>query len=133
MEDFKKDKIELEKLLELAEREHTKKVIAFEIKKVDAYIADQAAKDEEHIKLQEMKTEGEHEKIYSNITKYAWSDEGKKVKVYVTGLEGIKEVPTDSIKCEFTKTSFDLIILGFNGKDCRLCIPVLHKEIDADK
>lgn len=120
MEDLKKDKQELEKLLEQAEREYTKKLLRSEIKKVDAYIADQDKKDEEHKKLQDSRREGESEKIYSLITKYGWSDEGKNVKVYVTDLDGIKDVPTDKIKCKFTKKSFELTIQGYKGRDLRL-------------
>ena len=133
MEDLIKDKEELQKLLETAQREFNKKLLARELKNIDAYIADQAEKDEEHKKLQAKRGETEHEKIYSLITKYGWSDEGKNVKVYVTDLDGIKEVGSDKITCKFTSNSFELIILGYKGKDLKLSIPALNKEIDADK
>lgn len=120
MEDLQKDKQELEKLLELAERDYVKKLLKNEIKKVDAYITDQGTKDEEHKRLQENRKEGKSEKIYSLITKYGWSDEDKNVKVYVTDLEGIKDVPKENIECKFTKQSFDLTIRGYKGRDLRL-------------
>lgn len=133
MEDLQKDKSELEKLLGQAERTYVKKLLQNEIKKVDAYIADQATKDEEHKKLQERKGETEHEKLYSRIDKYGWGDEGKTVKIYVTSLDGIKDVPTDKITCDFTKRSFDLKIHGYKGRDVRLHITELNKDIDPEK
>ena len=120
MEDLKKDKEELERLLGQSEREYVKKVLRIEIKNVDAYIADQDKKDGEHKRLQENRKEGESEKIYSLISKYGWSDEGKNVKVYVTDLEGIKAVASDKINCKFTKNSFELTIQGYKGRDLRL-------------
>ena len=133
MEDLQKDKSELEKLLGQAERAYVKKLLQNEIKKVDAYIADQANKDEEHKKLQELKGDSEHEKLYSRIDKYGWGDEGKNVKIYVTSLDGIKEVASDKITCDFTKRSFDLKIHGYKGRDVRLHITELNKDIDPEK
>ena len=133
MEDLQKDKEELQKLLDQSTRDYVKKLLQAEIKKVDAYIAEQKNYDEEHKRLQEHKGESSSQKIYSLITKYAWSDEGKNVKVYVTSLDGIKDVPSDKINCKFTKNSFNLTIEGYKGKDMKLSIPELHKEIDPEK
>lgn len=129
MEGLKQDRAELEKLLGQAERDYVKKLLSNEIKKVDAYIVDQETKDVEHEKLQSLRGESEHQKLYSLISKYGWSDEGKNVKVYVTSLDGIKDLASDKINCKFTKSSFELTIQGYNGKDMRLCIPVLSKDI----
>jgi hypothetical protein len=132
MEGLKQDKTEIEKFLGQAERSYVKKLLQSELKKVDAYIVDQETKDVEHEKLQGHSSENEHQKLFSMITKYAWSDEGKNVKVYITSLDGIKDVPTDKIDCKFSKSSFDLTIHGYQGKDLRLCIPTLNKDIDPE-
>lgn len=120
MEDLNKDKQELEKLLGQAERDYVKKLLTSEIKKVDAYIAEQGRQDDENKRLNEGHKTEKSEKLYSLISKYGWSDEGKNVKVYITSLDGIKDVPKDKITCKFTKKSFDLRIEGFQGKDLKL-------------
>jgi len=68
------------------------------------------------------------------ITDYAWSDCGKKVKVYVT-IEGIVDLTDDSVVLEHTKTSFNIRLNGVKtlkdtiGKDYVLDVPKLNDEI----
>mmetsp|Transcript_8957 Transcript_8957/g.13391 ORF Transcript_8957/g.13391 Transcript_8957/m.13391 type:complete len:256 (-) Transcript_8957:49-816(-) len=70
-------------------------------------------------------------KAYEPIIKYAW-DQGEYgsewVTIYVT-LEGVGTVK-DSVTCKFTKSSFDLQVIGLNGKNYRLIKDNLNKEID---
>lgn len=71
--------------------------------------------------------------LYSKISKFGWSDEGKNIKLYVTELDGIKEHSSDKIHVQFAKDSFDLKIDGFKGKNLRLCYPTLSHAIDPEK
>lgn len=67
---------------------------------------------------------------YETISKFGWDQQGTKLKVYLTGLEGIGKIPVDNIVCEFETRSFDLRIQGLNGKNYRLRIPELQNDID---
>lgn len=46
----------------------------------------------------------------------------------MSGLDGVGDIK-DRVSCEFTKSSFDLKILGYNGKNLRLFKNNLDKEI----
>merc|ERR1712070_96090 len=48
-------------------------------------------------------------------------------------LEGVKKIPRDQIKCDFTSNSFDLIVSNLNGKSYRLFKENLAHDIDPDK
>ena len=133
MEDLQLDKEELQKMLNSAQREYVKKVLTSEIEKVDAFIAKEQARIEEHKELQKYASETKSEIIYSKIAKYGWEDVGDKVKIYVTDMDGIKEHPKDQISVEFFKDSFDLKIEGFQGKNSRLCYPKLKSLIVPEK
>jgi calcyclin binding protein len=54
------------------------------------------------------------------------------VSVYVN-LNGVGSIARDSIICEFTSSSFDLIVKDLNGKSYRLVKDHLEKDIDPDK
>uniref|UniRef100_A0A7S0Q5W8 CS domain-containing protein n=1 Tax=Coccolithus braarudii TaxID=221442 RepID=A0A7S0Q5W8_9EUKA len=73
---------------------------------------------------------------YSPIPSYGWDQDGygkdpNNVYVYVVHsiFEGIGE-HKECVQCSFTTSSFDLKILGFKGKNYRLNVPNLDKEID---
>lgn len=51
------------------------------------------------------------------------------VSIYVS-LEGVKKIPRDQITCDFTSTSFDLIVSDLNGKNYRLYKDNLAHDID---
>jgi calcyclin binding protein len=55
------------------------------------------------------------------------------VSVYVTNLIGVGSIARDSIICDFTSSSFDLIVKDLNGKSYRLVKDHLEKDIDPDK
>jgi len=69
---------------------------------------------------------------YIPINTFAF-DSGKynspTITIYVS-LEGVKKIPRDQIKCDFTPTSFDLIVSDLNGKSYRLYKDNLAHDID---
>jgi hypothetical protein len=133
MEDLKNDRVELEKFLGDAKRDYVKKALQSEITKVDAYISKQEVLDAEHKDLQKKATHEKSDILYSKISKFGWSDEGKAIKIYITDLTGIKDHPTEKLSIEFTDSSFDFKLENFNGKNFRLCYPELNDTIVADK
>jgi len=71
---------------------------------------------------------------YTTIPSYGWDQDsyGKdpnNVYVYLHSFEGIGE-HKDSVHCSFTSNSFDLKVLDFKGKNYRLLVGNLDKEID---
>ena len=73
---------------------------------------------------------------WSNLSKFAW-DQGEYnsqwVTVYLTSdLDGVGAVK-DAVTCDFTESSFDLKVVGLNGKNYRLLKSSLDKEIVPEK
>ena len=62
---------------------------------------------------------------------YGFNSDGSFVEVMVFDLPGVGDVPKDSISCNFTNSSFDLRIVGLGGKNYRLMVPALEKEVVA--
>ncbi|KAI9908454.1 hypothetical protein PsorP6_003121 [Peronosclerospora sorghi] len=75
--------------------------------------------------------------MFTEISRFGWEDDGygkEKVMVYITsGIDGVGNLPKEHVTCHFTKTSFDLKILGLNNRNYRLFKQNLEKEIDPEK
>ena len=72
--------------------------------------------------------------VYTPITDFAWDQDGYDspvVTVYVD-LSGVGSVK-DNVSCDFTKSSFDLQVLGLDGKNYRLLKDNLDKDIVPEK
>ncbi|CAD8145634.1 unnamed protein product [Paramecium octaurelia] len=66
--------------------------------------------------------------IYQGITKYAWDQEGNKVKVFLN-LEGIGQLPKENISSQFTSTTVDVKVKGFKGLNHRFSIKKTFDEL----
>ena len=152
IEMYQKDIEELEKLINIAIRPNVKRqlieyknnlsnLMNEEKKKVEA----EQKKKEEESKSQ--KTESTEEKgksseidpaklstslVFTSISKYAFDTSNEKfIKLYLTDqFEGIKSFNSSNIKSKFTKTSFDICIIGWKNKNYRFSCFNLNKEID---
>lgn len=72
---------------------------------------------------------------YHSIDRFSFDAGGynsDKVTVYVP-LPGVGGIPRDNITCEFTPTTFDLVVLDLGGKNYRLVKDNLDKDIDPKK
>ena len=47
---------------------------------------------------------------YETISKFGWEQTGNYVKVYISSLDGVGNIPKENITCEFLSDSFDLRI-----------------------
>jgi calcyclin binding protein len=54
------------------------------------------------------------------------------VTLYVD-LPGVGSIDRDKVSCDFTKSSFDLVVKDLRGKSYRLCKDSLEKDIDPEK
>lgn len=67
--------------------------------------------------------------LYKNIDKWAWDQDKKYVRVYITSLPSLKSHPKSNILHEFTPTSVTVTILDLNGVNYKIRFPRLLKEI----
>jgi calcyclin binding protein len=61
--------------------------------------------------------------------KYGFDAEGEFVEVLVLDLPGVGGLPREQVTCDFTATSFDLRVVGLGGKNYRVFVPALDKEV----
>jgi len=67
------------------------------------------------------------------IKNYSWDQSDKFVKVYLTGLKGVQDLPKEAVTQEFTKKSARVRVEGLNGQNPTFFVGELCKEIDPDK
>ena len=147
IEMYEKDIEELNKLIEEALRPNVKRQLTEyknnltnlmnEEKKKNE--AEKKKKEEESKKEKnetntEKKTEIDPSKLnatFTTISKYAFDTSNDKyIKLYLTdGFDGIKTFNSSNIKSKFTKTSFDVCVLGWKNRNYRFSCFNLSKEI----
>ena len=71
---------------------------------------------------------------FGSISRYAWDQTKKFVKVYVT-LPGVEDVPDDKIHLDVQPTSLKFEVCGLpkGTANMRLLVPTLHGEVDASQ
>ena len=72
--------------------------------------------------------------LFTSISKYAFDTSNEKfIKLYLTeGFDGIKSFNSSNIKSKFTKTSFDVCVIGWKNKNYRFSCFNLNKDINPD-
>lgn len=100
---------DMEKTLEKTERERPKKIEAPET-------PEKTEKPEEAIQ-------------WEPITEYSEDLRGKRFVEVDFRLKGIEQLPAKNITVDFTKTSFDLKVMDYEGKNYRIAIRNLYEDI----
>jgi calcyclin binding protein len=69
------------------------------------------------------------------ISSYGWSQDNDNVDVDILDdhLQGIGSLPKEQVECQFTTTSFDLKIHNHKGRNLRLRVTNLDKDIVPEK
>ena len=69
--------------------------------------------------------------VWYDEPSYGWTEAGEFVEILVTDerLRGVGSLPKESVSCDFTDSSFDLKIHGLDGRNFRVRVPVLDKNI----
>ena len=65
----------------------------------------------------------------SPITDYAYSDEDKKLKIYIK-LDNVGALEDSDIDLQFTRTSFTLTVMNYEGGNQKLAFARLFDEIE---
>ena len=149
IEMYQKDIEELEKLINIALRPNIKRqleeyknnlsnLLKEEKKKIELENkkAEESKKDKKE-ENKEKNTEIDESKLnasFTTISKYAFDTSNNKfVKLYLTdGFDGIKTFSASNIKSKFTKTTFDVCILNWKGRNYRFSCFNLSKEINPN-
>lgn len=69
-------------------------------------------------------------RVKKSVAKYAWSDEGKKVCVYLN-LEGVGELESESVQIISDNTSLKVSVIGLNGDDYEFVLTKLYEEVSS--
>mmetsp|Transcript_32064 Transcript_32064/g.31785 ORF Transcript_32064/g.31785 Transcript_32064/m.31785 type:complete len:218 (-) Transcript_32064:35-688(-) len=83
------------------------------------------------VTTEEVKIDGPEPKdnlVYKPIERFAWDQEGKDVKIYVTSLGDLRGAK-DKVTMTHTPESVDVKIVNLDGLNYRLRFPRLHKPI----
>ena len=70
---------------------------------------------------------------WNPVSSYGWDQSNKFVTVYVSGLDGVGDLPKENIVCNFEEDAFDLTVKDLNGKSYRLNVTNLDKSIDVKR
>ena len=101
---------------------------------VKEYLMSHCIKLEEEFKsfpVSESKESASDSQVFRNIEKFAWDDDNKEVKIYVTSLEGFKNHPSDKIIVEHSENSVSVAILDFLGNNYKLKFSKLSNNISG--
>lgn len=71
---------------------------------------------------------------YESITGWGWDQNTNYVEVLIhSGLDGVGALPKGAVTVDFTKSSFDLRVMGLAGKNYRLRVTNLDKDIAPER
>ena len=151
---YQKDIEELEKLINVALRPNIKRqlegyknnlsnLLKEEKKKIDLEKKKEEDSKKEKKEENKEKTSSEINQAklnelnaqFTTISKYAFDTSNNKfIKLYLTdGFDGIKTFNSANIKSKFTKTTFDVCILNWKGRNYRFSCFNLSKEINPSE
>ncbi|CAG0914754.1 unnamed protein product [Notodromas monacha] len=127
LSEMEKDIAELKLLLDGASRMRIKNILQSELTKARAELeslqraATRDASSKEASSLKALCT--------VKLTNYAWDQTDKSVKIYLTNLPGIGDLPADSVSCGFEDRSVNVLIKGLNDKNYSFSLLKLLEEI----
>ncbi|KAJ3424337.1 calcyclin-binding protein [Anaeramoeba flamelloides] len=135
-EEITKDLEELEKLLEISQRDNVKKILLGGIELTKKKMTEENKTIEEEKKketkpIETIELEKKPKLRFVNITSYSYTQDTSAVTVYVK-LPGIGKLNKKNITSEFKSNRVLLLIVDFNGKNHKLALPNLSKPIDGN-
>lgn len=111
---------ELKKLLDQSTRDKVKSVLSIELRRFETKLADimdKEAKQNESKPLPSNKstTKATSRAYDVNVKNYSWDQSDKYVKIYITGLNGVNDVPKDAFELHVGDSSLMFKILELQG------------------
>jgi len=138
VERLRKDIAEWKRLGEICQRPKVKEGIEIEVRRAETALI----KEMEKRDLNSAKSEAEKKTVVTTagarsydvqIKNYSWDQSDKFVKIYLTGLKGVQDLPKESVSQEFKSKSVKVRVEGLNGQNPTFVINELCKEIDPVK
>jgi len=134
------DIAELKRLMELANRQNVKNIVSLAARKLETELIELKKEiNNEETAASDAKLNGAMANIAvkkvteSQIKDYSWDQSDKFVKIYLTGMNGLGELPTDNIKTVYTDQSLTVKVENLNGKNFNFAINKTCHKISPDK
>lgn len=131
---------ELKKLLEISQRSKVKETLNIEIRKRETKLGilmeqqNGATNTTGSAVPKLVTTNSNNVKTYDYVIRnYSWEESDKLVKIYLTGLDGAKEIDSSNIAFNATPISINFKINNLNGKNWSFEIKELSSTIDHEK
>jgi len=113
-----KDLVEVNRLLTLSTRDFSKDLLQKEKSKLEKVVADLKAAQTKEAKPKSRPT------LTTTIKSYSWDQSDKFIKIYLTNLKGVKELPAENIKINGTQVTIE----NLNNKNFIYNLPKLLHE-----
>ncbi|CAG07650.1 unnamed protein product, partial [Tetraodon nigroviridis] len=126
------DLVELESLLEKAERKRVQDLLKQEKQKVEKELALKKQQKEQQVKREVDPSAPSKAPYTVKITNYAWDQSEKFVKIYLT-LKDVQKHPSENVQVEFREGSFSVLVKDLNGKNHQMNILNLLHPIDPNE
>ncbi|CAD8070212.1 unnamed protein product [Paramecium sonneborni] len=128
LEELQQDLLEIQQVLSTLKRKSNIDYLNNRIKYLENSIKILTPQKVEQPQQPQQQQKDQEILLYQGITKYAWDQEGNKVKVFLN-LEGIGQLPKENITTQFTSNSVDVKIKGFKGLNQRFSIKKTFDEL----
>ncbi|KAM3142067.1 hypothetical protein pb186bvf_005721 [Paramecium bursaria] len=125
LQEIQYDLEELQQLLGNVKRKGNIDLIQNRIRLIESEIKQKTAQKPPQKQQQQQEQDN---LLYNAITKYAWDQEGKKVKI-IFSLEGIGSIPKENIISQFNDESVDLKIKDYKNQNLRFGVKRLNQKI----
>lgn len=123
-------------LLDAAKRDRIKAVLSIELRRLETKLADLVEKEkkDEPSATPAPAVDANAQRTYDvNIKNYSWDQSDAFVKIYLTGLNGAKDLPNDSFELKLENSGIFFKISNFNGKNMIFAIKELAEGINSEK
>jgi len=146
IQDLTLDINEIKELIEKSQRTRVKQVLEVQQRKYETDLIN--LKEKQRLQQEQDNTTTVREKTVTasataipstnrsynkDITLYAWDQSDKFVKLYVSNLNGISNLPEDQIKCTFEPRGFTLQIQNLSNVNYTFKLQRLLHEIISDQ
>ena len=124
------------KFSESAQRQKVKDILSIEIRKLETEISKRMTLEENSAAPKVKVTTATTKAPYDvQIKQFSWDQSDKFVKIYLTGLTGVNELPAENVVKTFcgNDNSVEIRVNGLNGKNHVFSVKETCESFDAEK